>query len=220
MSRRLTLFVLRHGEPEDPQLVYGQHDVRLSERGRAQVKAQVRALADRKIDGVLASDLTRVRIGAEAVATAHGVTARLLPDLREMHLGVLEGLTRGEALRRHPELAGRAYRDMLEYRFPGGGESVLDVASRAVPPVVDAVRAAVDDAPSKPRTLVVYTHNTVVRILVAMAAGLGPAGYIRFKQAFGSWSRIDFDDAFDPADPWASSIVVWSNRDPSSMPQI
>jgi broad specificity phosphatase PhoE len=74
-----------------------------------------------------------------------------------------------------------------------------------------AVAAALTDAH---RHLVVYTHNSVARILVAVASGIGPRGYIRFKQGFGSWSRIDFEPSIDPSDPWAASVVAWSNRSP------
>lgn len=205
---RVRVYLFRHGEPEDTGIFYGHRDVGLSARGRAQIEAQVSQMRERGLSRMLASDLQRARLGAEAVASASSASIEVTPSLREMHLGVLEGLRFAEAAARHPELAGRSYADMLDFRMAGGGESVLDVDARVTPAVEAFVHRAGEEGTD---TVGVYAHNTVTRILLARAAGIGPGGYIRFKQTFGCISRIDVDhDAM-----WERAMIAWSNRTPS-----
>lgn len=203
--KRRAVFVLRHGEPADTSIFYGQLDVPLSPRGERQVAGQVALLREAGIERIISSDLVRARIGAAAIGAAVGLEVELFAGLREMHLGMLEGVPMRDAIARHPEVAGRSYEDMLDYRMPQGGESVRDVDRRATPIVEEAIAAQGSGA------LLVYAHNTVVRLLLARASGLGAEGYVRFKQGYGALSRIDASAA-KGAEVWQRSCVVWSNR--------
>lgn len=207
----LTLYLLRHGEPDLHGGFYGHADVALSARGRAQAEAQARALAGRSLAAIYCSDLGRAMDGAALLASG-GVAPVVLPALREMHLGVLERLMFAEAKARHPELAGRSYEDMLEFRMPEGGESVGDVAARAVPCVEAIVaRHARSGSPKgQAPAVAIVAHNTVLRVLLACAAGLGPAGYHRFEQALGTIDRVDFGDDW-AEDTWRAARIVVSN---------
>ncbi len=200
------LYVLRHGEPEDRTLFYGQLDVGLCERGRGHVQAQAEFFSTRPLGTIVSSDLSRCTIGAEAIAARQGVSVRTDAALREMHLGVLEGVPMSEALERMPELAGRSYRDMLDFAFPQGGESVREVASRALP----AVEAVVREGFSREGDIVLYVHNTVARLVLAAAAGLGPEAYVRFEQRYGAVNRLRIEPGGES--PWARSAIVYSNR--------
>lgn len=200
------LYVLRHGEPQDRTIFYGQLDVGLSERGQEHVKAQAAFFASRPVGTIVSSDLTRCTTGADAIASGHGLSVRTDVALREMHLGVLEGVPMSDALARMPELAGRSYSDMLDFAFPQGGESVRDVAKRALP----AVEAVVREAASGEGDIVLYVHNTIARLVLAAAAGLGPQGYVRFEQRYGAVNRIRVE--IGDESPWARSAVVYSNR--------
>ncbi len=200
------LYVLRHGEPEDRTLFYGQLDVGLSERGHGHVLAQADFFAGRPVGMVVSSDLTRCTTGAEAIAARHNLSVRTDAALREMHLGVLEGVPMAEALQRMPELAGRSYADMLDFAFPQGGETVREVAARALP----AVEAVVREGLGREGDIVLYVHNTVARLVLAAAAGLGPQGYVRFEQGYGAVNRLRVEPGDDSV--WARSAVVYSNR--------
>ncbi len=203
------LYLLRHGEPERRDLFYGHHDVALSPRGQGQAQAQGRVLAKAGVVAVYSSDLSRARFGADAVALPHGLRPVLDPALREMHLGQLENVPYAEGLQRHPELAGRSYGDMLDFRMPGGGESVRDVAARVLPCVEAAVVA---HASTERPAVVIYAHNTVTRLLLGQAAGLGPAGYWAFSQRYGAINRVDIA-VDDGAAQWGRASVVYANRD-------
>ena len=215
----LQLYVLRHGEPDLKDGFYGHEDVMLSELGRGHAAAQARALAGKRLAAIYCSDLRRASDGAALLAAASGRPAPVaLPALREMHLGVLERVTFVDAQARHPELVTRGYQSMLSFRMPGGGESVQDVADRALP-CVQALIARHLAGPGEPAPAVaIVAHNTVNRVLLACAAGLGPAAFIRFEQALGAISRIDFFAPCDPADPWAAARLGLCNYVPGAEP--
>jgi broad specificity phosphatase PhoE len=148
------------------------------------------------------------------VAARHELTVRIDPALREMHLGPLEGVAHAEARERFPQLASRRYEDMLDVRFSPLGESVRDVAQRLDPCVDAAIADAVARADNPRRVaLVVYAHNTVTRLLLARAAGLGPGGFVRFAQGYGAINRIDLDVA-DATVRWETATIIEANRDP------
>jgi probable phosphoglycerate mutase len=210
----LQLYLLRHGEPDLHGQFYGHADVPLSPRGRTQAQAQAQALAARPLVAIYSSDLGRATEGGRLLAALG--EARPAPEvlraLREMHLGVLERLAFSEAGARYPELAGRSYEDMLEFRMPEGGESVRDVAARVVP-CIEAIilRHARRGSPEgQVPAVAIVAHNTVVRVSLACAAGLGPAGYVRFEQGLGAISRVDVGDRWD-RDPWAAARISLCN---------
>lgn len=210
----LTLYLLRHGEPDLHGGFYGHADVPLSARGRAQAEAQARALAGRELVALYSSDLARAVDGAALLARP-GLVPEALSALREMHLGVLERLTFVDAMARHPELAGRSYEDMLEFRMPEGGESVGDVAARVLPCVAEIVarHARAGSPKGQVPAVAIVAHNTVLRILLACAAGLGAAGYYRFEQALGTIDRVDIGDDW-ASDVWRAARIVVSNWQP------
>lgn len=213
----LRIHLLRHGEPELRDGFYGHEDVLLSPLGLAQAAAQARALAGRPLVGIHCSDLRRARDGAALLAEPTGRPPAVAhAALREMHLGVLERVSFRDARERHPELAGRRYDDMLGFRMPGGGESVRDVADRVLPCVqrliADLATLVVPQTP--PLEIAIVAHNTVNRVLLACAAGLGPTGYMRFEQGFGALSRIDLTIPPDGGDPWHRARIGLANWQP------
>lgn len=211
----LRLHLLRHGEPALLDSFYGHEDVPLSPRGRAQAAAQARALAGRPLQAIYCSDLQRTGEGAGLLAADSGRPRPVaLPALREMHLGVLERVRFADARAQHPELVARGYADMLEFRMPGGGESVQDVAARVLPCVLGLITrhaATAQGAEGDPPEVALVAHNTVHRVLLACAAGLGPAGYMRFEQDLGAISRVELLAPWRPEDPWATARIALAN---------
>lgn len=209
----LQLYLLRHGEPELLDGFYGHEDVALSARGRTQAAAQAHALAELPLQAIYCSDLQRTCAGAALLASVAGRPAPIaLPALREMHLGVLERVRFVDAKQRHPELMARRYEDMLDFRMPGGGESVQDVAARCLPCVVELITRHARTGPEgQPPAIALVAHNTVNRILLACATGLGPTGYIRFDQSLGAINRIDLLAPWSNDAPWATARLALVN---------
>lgn len=94
-----TLLLVRHGETDwnAERRWQGHADVPLNERGREQVRALADELAGEEIDAIYASDLSRARDTAEAVAARLGIPVVTDPDLREIDVGPIEGMTAEES---------------------------------------------------------------------------------------------------------------------------
>lgn len=104
-----TLFLVRHGETVDNarQIMQGQTQGCLNERGREQAAQVARRLADESIDAIVASDLQRAIQTAEIIAAPHGLAVRTTPLLRERDWGSFTG-------RFIPDLKGEVWPDDIE----------------------------------------------------------------------------------------------------------
>src|SRR5688500_18536064 len=99
-----TLLLARHGETDwNRELrIQGSSDIELNDLGRKQAQALAQELEHVELDAIYASDLSRARATAEAVAASHGLEVLLDPRLRERSFGSWEGLTR-EDIAERPE---------------------------------------------------------------------------------------------------------------------
>lgn len=194
------LIVVRHGESAaNRQRVFaGQSDSPLTAAGRAQAEAVADALAREPIARVIASDLSRARDTAEAIARRHGLPVETARALREWDVGELVGLDR--------EATQRRYGDVRPFFEPGsrvpGGESFEEVVAR-VTAFVDALVPA-----SLGRTVCLVAHGMTNRIIAAHFMGTLPhvGGHnsantnITIVESDGAAHRIEklFDDAHVP----------------------
>lgn len=182
-----TLWLARHGEIRGVgELFYGHHDVPLSPRGVREALAVAERLRARPLRAVYSSDLERTRVMAQLIAAPHGLAVSELPALREMALGALEGLPVAVARERYPSLASRSIEDMADFRFPEGGESMRDVAERALPVFAELFERHRGEA------FCVVGHNSVNRILLADVLGLSIERMFRFGQPYGALSEVRY----------------------------
>lgn len=134
MLEQVTRIVLiRHGETlwNRAARIQGHTDIPLSPLGRAQAERLAQALADEPLAAIYASDLSRARQTAEAVARPRGLAVRLHPGLRERCFGRFEGFSWDEISQAHPEDAARWRRREPDFAV-GGGESLNDFSARCV----------------------------------------------------------------------------------------
>jgi probable phosphoglycerate mutase len=134
--RVTTLLLVRHAETDwnAERRWQGHADVPLNARGLEQAQMLAQQLAGQPVDAIYASDLSRARDTAAAVGARLGVDVVVDPDLREIDVGPIEGLTaeeargfegwHGEPKEAHAERVLRAVRRIAE-RHPG--ERVLVV---------------------------------------------------------------------------------------------
>jgi 2,3-bisphosphoglycerate-dependent phosphoglycerate mutase len=127
------LILIRHGETawNRATRIQGHTDIPLSPLGLAQAERLAEALADEPLAAIYASDLSRARQTAEAVARARGLSVRLDPDLRERAFGRFEGLSWDEIARDYPEDAARWRRRDPDFAV-GGGESLNVFSARCL----------------------------------------------------------------------------------------
>jgi len=109
VTKETTILLVRHGETVDNarQIMQGQTQGELNERGREQARQVAERLAKEHVDAVVASDLRRAIQTAEIIAAPHGLPVMTTPLLRERDWGGFTG-------RYIPELRGEVWPDDVE----------------------------------------------------------------------------------------------------------
>lgn len=84
---------MRHGETVDNarQIMQGQTQGELNQRGREQAEQVAQRLASEPLDAIVASDLHRAIQTAEIIAEPHGLPVVTTPLLRERDWGSFTG---------------------------------------------------------------------------------------------------------------------------------
>ena len=121
---------------------------------------------------LLSSDLTRARSTAEALSRTTGCEVTVDPRLRELHLGLWQGLTAEQAAERFPD-EHTAWRDGHDVRR-GGGETYQEAGERAV-------ACLLEHLPGVPpgRTLLAVTHGGTARAALGVLLDLPVASWAR-----------------------------------------
>ena len=114
------ILLVRHGETDGASSIryFGSTDIELSPEGREQMVRVSASLAARRVDLWLASNLRRSWVAAGIVS--RGVPVRIDPDLREIHFGQWEGLSRAEIEARDPVLFQDWQAGAEAFEYPGG----------------------------------------------------------------------------------------------------
>ena len=122
MSDGTKIILIRHGETEWNLTGrwQGHADSPLSERGVSQAVALGERLKGEELDYFYSSDLGRAQHTARLVGGPSGWHPILMESLRELDLGVLEGLTTEEMLKASPGEYQSFRNNGPEYQVPGG----------------------------------------------------------------------------------------------------
>ena len=162
------IYFVRHGEtiltPERRFSGGDGSDPELSDEGIAQAEAVGKELAARKADLIIASPMVRTKQTADAIAKATGLKVTYDEAWREAAFGEWDGLTIPQVKEIYPN-------EWLSWVSSTGavagtsGESYEDVAARS-----DLALSNLGlEHPGK--TIIVVTHNYVIRTLVASVLG-------------------------------------------------
>lgn len=181
------LWLVRHGETEGQSSIrfHGRNDVRLSELGRAQIRALAPLLAGVDFARVVHSPLQRATESAAILATACGVpAARLTAEerLREISFGACEGMTEAEIAAAFPDF-WRSYR-------AGGTDTFPDGEPRAA--FAARVQAAVHELAAEPwrGDVLVVSHRGTVRQALRGLLGHRPGEPDPFGVELGSLTTL------------------------------
>ena len=177
------LYLVRHGQTEFNvrNILQGWHDSPLTARGREQALATRTAFEVRGVtfDHVYSSPLGRARHTAELIA-GEGRSIELVDDLREWHLGSLEGTSNREM---PPQPLG-------DYPVAFGGESEAQLRSRMV-----AALSRIMDRPQHNCVLVV-SHGSACQEFLEYVTGGGEmpdnGAVLHFGYRDGAFSLLDW----------------------------
>ncbi len=168
-SKATRIYLVRHGATvltaEDR--FAGATDVELSEEGRDQARRLGVRLAAEDLAAIYASPMSRTVETATLIGAPHALEIQTRDGLREINHGRWETLTRTEVEERFPDETSNWDKDPFTFS-PQGGESGLAVTARALPVLIDIVRAH----PAE-RVLVV-SHKATIRLLLSSLLGFDP----------------------------------------------
>jgi len=127
----MVLYVTRHGETDynASGRYAGSTDIPLNEIGLGQARELARRVRGMKLDAVVSSPMLRARQTADIVCAALCMRYAVYAQFAERDMGVYEGLTRGEAKTRYPELWNRQCTQMPD-DAPDGGETLRQACAR------------------------------------------------------------------------------------------
>lgn len=170
------IYLLRHGEipQSSPRRFVGQRDLPLTAAGRAQMADLAVWFADKGLARIVCSPLSRCMESA-AILARGSITPESCGDLREISLGLWEGLTVDEVRRRFPGQYEQRGDNLADYA-PLEGESFRQVQERAWR-AFQAIAAEGDP-------VAVVAHGGVNRTILSRILGMPLHHIFRLEQSY------------------------------------
>ena len=161
------LIVVRHAQSESnlAHFYAAATNVNLSDTGREQAQKTAAFLRDYHIDRAYSSPMVRVIQTAKPIIRGRGLELEIVPDLREIHGGMWEGLSYQEINNCYPQERGVWRDDFINCICPGG-DSVSDLYRRVKP----AFEKIIND--NRGKTVLVASHATPIRLMLTQFQGL------------------------------------------------
>ena len=187
MTGKTRVYLIRHGQVvghETPSY-NGHADVALTEYGLSQYQQLSERLQSEGITACYSSDLSRCALGAGIICQQLGITPQLDPRLRELNIGIWEGMTWSEIVAKYPEEWHARLADIVNHRVPGG-ENLLDLAGRALPALKEMVAA------HRGENVLLVGHGGINRVLLLHAIGAPLSSLFNIEQKYGCLNIIDF----------------------------
>ena len=162
-----TIYMIRHAEAEGNlyRIVQGQHNSFITPRGHRQIACLAERFKDVQLDALYSSDLRRTVTTAGAITKYHALEMQLTERLREINLGVCEGMSFGDMYKFDPVQMDNFNNDPAQWRAPGA-ETFAECTERIVSAVTEI--AVKNDG----KTVAVVSHGMAIRSLLAHILGV------------------------------------------------
>lgn len=187
MVAKTRIYLIRHGQVAgyDTPSYNGHADVPLTDYGISQYHQLQERLADAGITACYSSDLSRCAIGAGIICAPLGIKPVLQPELRELNIGIWEGMTWSAITASYPQEWQSRLDDIVNYRVPEG-ENLLDLAARAIPALHEIVRS------HRGENVLVVGHGGMNRVLLLDAIGAPLAALFNIEQKYACVNIVDY----------------------------
>jgi alpha-ribazole phosphatase len=187
MIPKTRLYLIRHGEVEGAgtSRYNGHADVSLTDLGRSQYVRMRDRLAGTNITACYSSDLVRCSWGADLLGAGFGIEPVRDPNLRELDIGIWEGMTWAELMERYPEEWQTRLADIVNYRVPGG-ENLVDLQGRIMP-VIDGIVER-----HRGEEVLVVAHGGANRVVLLNAIGAPLSALFNIEQNYCCLNIIDY----------------------------
>jgi probable phosphoglycerate mutase len=180
----------------------------LTDDGRAQVREVAEWLAPlgEAVEAVVASPVRRTRESAEILAERLGLDLVEEPGFAEMEFGAWDGMSFGEVRAQYPDELEKWLGDLDV--APAGGESFREVEKRVLAGLARVVERYAG------RTVVVVSHVTPIKTLIAHAVGAPLAALFRMELSTASVSVVSFYG--DDPDALRGSMRLYNAQPPGA----
>ena len=187
MTPRTRIYLIRHGEVAGAGVprYNGHSDVALSERGEEQYHLLRERFADARITACYTSDLSRCRRGGEILGQHLGVEPIADPALRELNIGIWEGMTWAEIQESWPDEWQERLADIVNYRVTDG-ENLLDLEARIMPAIERIIER------HRSEDVLVVAHGGANRVILLNAIGAPLSALFNIEQNFCCLNIIDY----------------------------
>lgn len=166
----MKLYVARHGQTawNAERRICGRTDLELTEEGKKQAVVLAEQVAGKGIARILVSPLRRAQQTARFIAEKLNLLLETEPRLIEQCYGIYEG--------QDVKAEGFLYsKSQFARRYPGGGESMMQLAARLYP-LIDEVRAA-----GGPGNVLFVCHGGVCRVIHTYFEDMTNEEFVRYS---------------------------------------
>lgn len=184
-ENKLTLDLIRHGEPEGGVMYRGSKDDPLSDTGWQQLRLALQRAQDegQGWDKIITSPMQRCRAFAEWFAESHQLPVEVVDDLREMHFGDLEGMKPDAAWAAHPELLKAIWNDP-EHNAPPNGENFQEFVDRVARALFHVIHQ------HDQQRLLLVVHGGVIRASLRQFLHMKGAETFRIDIPYANMTRF------------------------------
>ena len=161
------IFLIRHAEAEGNiyRRAHGNYDGKITQMGHVQIEHLRQRFNGEKIDHIYSSDLNRTITTAKALSEPRGLPINTTPMLREVNMGVWEGLAWGDIEHIAPKMSKLFGKDPINWRVDGG-ESYEQVQSRMMRCLNEICEKHAGE------NVAVFSHGFAIRALMCRLLGV------------------------------------------------
>jgi probable phosphoglycerate mutase len=184
----IEVILVRHGasqaavEDQPFELLEGQADPALSAAGERQAQLVAEHLRHEPLEAIYITPLRRTAQTAAPLAALTGLEPIVVPELREVHLGELDGGAFRIAVRRRDPIVTKVFREQRWDVIPGA-EAMEDFAARTRAGLARMVEGLEPGA-----TIAAVIHGGVIGELCRQASDSRPFAFVHADN--GSLSRL------------------------------
>lgn len=185
----LKIYLLRHGETIYSQsgAYCGALDPELTPEGSLMAQAFADSYRSIPWEDVYVSPMKRAIATAQPLCDVLGLTMQIRDGLREISYGAWEGREQ-EDVKQHHEHDYIRWLTEPAWNPPTGGETAVQVASRALPVITEI------EAKYKDGNILVVSHKATIRIILCSLMGIDLGRYRdRIDAPAASISIVKFD---------------------------
>ncbi|MBN2253783.1 MAG: histidine phosphatase family protein [Kosmotogaceae bacterium] len=204
-----TIYLMRHGQSQaniEGVFANGDNGFPLTDEGRMQAKMAACHLKLRNIRKIYTSPILRARETSHIVSSNLGIEPQLLDEIREFHVGELEGqLIQGEAEKAFLELVRSWIDGRIDERIPNG-ESHREVIGR----FRKAMKTVISECPEG-EVLMVSHGGFLSMTLPFVCNGIDPKSFFSRSGVSINNCAITTVKAYRENDSLSLELVDWAN---------